>query len=470
MNKKISVKELKTIFSVVLVVIVLISLAGGVFNSPPEKAGKLTPPQYNVPDNEFMVGVMDVGPDKNYQHILELNMNAWHKYTAAVPRDYQWVEGWPDISNDRYDEPTENYAAAVTNRIANNRTRGMRSIMDRPKTGYLASGQRSIYQCEPESFLAVEHQDYSFYTYSEHPTGNPEEDITTFGNGAIVMRCRYNIDQPGYVVKDLKANHEQANDGYGFMKGDKECKWYVMPRIRIPQGTPDNTPVCSLEVRNWHDSVIKQQVIYAINFKDENYYYDGKYLVEFYWEHPSSDPPSGIEIRVGQLCPPPSKDFTNWNTSNIQTDFRVHWYGFCDMWIDYVLVENEPAHKLFFTEKQYWENQIRAEVALALHGSTNAGYVPNVFYLEEMEFNCIPCIGYVNRIIQDEALQHGVEMSLMTNINYNLFKVHVPTCWSGYDMTSEQLKKFIVDSGYVKRIVLTEYPLTAYAEGDIPYP
>jgi hypothetical protein len=404
------------------------------------------------------------------------NLNTWHKYTAAIePSTNNTAEGWLEmgylnyILEDRYENDISDYRDKIQARISANRTRGMRSIMDRPKTGYLAYGQRSDYQCEQEGHLAQSHQDYWFYTYnnSVHNQGlfiTDIQDNSAHGSGEMVKQCLTIPSSPGsnagYIVSGLKANHEQANDQYGYMKGDKECKWYVMPRIRIPTGLTNSTQVCRIEVLDWNGNTIVTEDLNAGNFKDNNGNYDGKYLQEFYFNPPN--PPSAIPITEGQICPPPSKDFTNWTTSNIQTDFRVYWYGQCDMWIDYVRVENEPAHLLLKGLRDDW---IRDEVSqLALYTSTNAGYVPNHFYQEEMEFNCIPCIGYINQIIQDEASQHGVELSLMTNINYELFKVHVPTCWTGYDMSSSQLKRFIVDSGYVKNIVATSYPLWGFPE------
>jgi hypothetical protein len=453
-----------------------------IFNNSAEKPA--SPPQPSIHDNEFMVGAMNSAWDYEYRYLPQLNVNIWHNYSEAVASTNSSSKGWFNIGtqvpldNDRYDKDIGDYSQDIIDRIWLNRdTYNMRSLMDRPKIGYLAYGQRSDYQCEPQNYLDPEHQDYGFYTYSEHPTGNPEEDNTTYGGGARVMHCRYSTDQPGLVVSVLKANHEQANVWYGFMKSDNECEWYVMPRIRIDPSIVENYPeteVCRIDILDWNGNPVQDypngKIIYAKYFAPylQSNQYTGDYRLEYYFSQTYNETPSAIEVTASKICPPPydGKDFIQW-PGGINTDYRVYWYGYCDMWIDYVRVENEPAHELFAPGDPYhWEQQIRDEVKdLALYHSSNTGYVPNNFYQEEMEFNCIPCIGYVNQIIQDEASQHGVDLSLMIDFNYALFKVHIPTTyWPGYDMTSAQLKRYIVDSAKAKTVVFTSYPLAGNEE------
>ena len=127
-----------------------------------------------------------------------------------------------------------------------------------------------------------------------------------------------------------------------------------------------------------------------------------------------------IQIRESEICPGGNRWFSDWNNDTIKTDIRVYWYGLCDMWIDYVRLENELAYYLFRGE---YDDDIREETQLALDGYDPDNPVPNNFYAEEFEFNMIPCISYVNSLIEDES--QG-KISLMPNLNCELIKVHIP--------------------------------------------
>ncbi|MCY7360801.1 MAG: hypothetical protein LH629_01835, partial [Ignavibacteria bacterium] len=211
----------KFIFSLFLFLSVIFFL----FTKPFAQNNNSAPP---APDNQFLITAMHAGDtDPNYNHIPDLGLNAWHKYTGPM-----W--GWPGISNDNYLEPTANYSGAVIQRIVNNKNHGLRSIMDRPKIEYLAFGQKSEYQCEDASNVDP---NFWYYTYSEHNAGQNYQDNTQFGNNQWVKFCDADPDNPGavqgYVVKNLKANREQANRYWPPWIADSAFAWYVMPKIRI---------------------------------------------------------------------------------------------------------------------------------------------------------------------------------------------------------------------------------------------
>jgi hypothetical protein len=110
------------------------------------------------------------------------------------------------------------------------------------------------------------------------------------------------------------------------------------------------------------------------------------------------------------------------------------------MWIDYIRVENEPARRLYEGELN---TEIIAEVNFAMADFDPER--PNHFYQEEFEFNNLPCIGYVNKIIEDET--QG-KLTLMANLQYNMFRYHVPPDANGYveHFSPARLKKYLVDS------------------------
>ena len=84
------------------------------------------------------------------------------------------------------------------------------------------------------------------------------------------------------------------------------------------------------------------------------------------------------------------------------------------MWIDYVKVENEPAHQLF---TGIWDQQIREETDIALSNYDPSNPIPNNFYIEEFEFNIVDAMKYVNTIIKERS---NFKLSLMVNLNLAL--------------------------------------------------
>jgi len=420
----------KTLISFIL----LLTAFGFIFLKPAAEQQAVSPP-LNITDNEFMIGVTDVGWDFPFANIDSLKLNTWHKYTHAVHPDSPalgWLNGPISLdSNDRYGNPVNLYSVNVLTQIQRNTLHNMKTLMDRPKTDYLSAGQRSFYQCEPEENL--DDHDYSFYTYNDHLTGTPERDETQFGSNQMVVHCRtLPADPPGYVVSGLKANREQGNNYWWYSQRDNSYPWYVMPKIRVNRDyVNDNAnwdnPICRVDVIDWNGNNVPSFpngiILYSKNFRRNNIsQYSGDYINEFYFNYDQD--PSAIKVPAGEICPQPRKGIWDWclgtnDTARIKTDFRVYWYGQCDMWIDYICVENLPAYQLFDDPyfSDFWEQEIQQEVDLALTGYQQTGYLPNNFYREEFEFNMTPCIGEVNRIIQQYAATKGVDLSLIVILN-----------------------------------------------------
>ena len=156
----------KTLISFIL----LLTAFGFIFLKPAAEQQAVSPP-LNITDNEFMIGVTDVGWDFPFANIDSLKLNTWHKYTGAVPLSDS-SQGWLDAPghldpNDRYQNACSTYSANVISQIGSNTSHSMKTLMDRPKIWYLTAGQRSFYQCESESYLSD--ADYGFYTYNNSP-------------------------------------------------------------------------------------------------------------------------------------------------------------------------------------------------------------------------------------------------------------------------------------------------------------
>jgi len=344
-------------------------------------------------NNEFITGAMSSGDELTYGNMNALNLNLWHKYTE---HDY----GWTGIGNDTPEEDPVNYFDAVTQRIAALYAAGMFTYSDRPKFERLVYGQRSDYQAEHTH----NNQDLWFYTYEVSPYNLPNiNDIPD--NGAVVKHCVPAGSQTdageSWILKDLKSNREQCNLRWNYEQRDSIYPWLIKPRIRIPVDAPSNTPdkrVCRVEALDWDGNVIANKIIYAKNFApfQQGYLYNGDYLEEYYYNQLIGETPSAINISPGYAFNPNNEWFADWN-ANCQVDFRVWWYNEVEMWIDYVRVDNQKAHDLLentgtiHDRYEYW---IKKEVEIAVNPQT-AGAVRS-FYVEEFEFNILPCLKYVN--------------------------------------------------------------------------
>ncbi|MBW7856090.1 MAG: hypothetical protein H3C44_07535, partial [Ignavibacteria bacterium] len=199
---------------------------------------------------------------------------------------------------------------------------------------------------------------------------------------------------------------------------DGNHAWYVKPRIRVDSAYANNPAnlnkeVCRIEVLNFDGDTIKTTNIRVANFIENNEY-SGEYIEYFFDLHQDSL----LEISDGKSFNPDEKPL--WDT-RCQVDFRVWWYGQCDMWIDYVRVENELAVKLF--RGDYDNTWLQWEVVDI--ANQHPGKLID-FYIEEYEFNMLPAIKYVNEKII--SLSNG-QLSLMTNLNRGLLEVHLPSGW-----------------------------------------
>jgi len=403
-------------------------------------------------DSEFLINVMHSGIDLNYSEYPDLNTNAWHIYCGPG-------SGWPGVTSDDIYHLPSVYGPSLINKIEENRTYGFRSIMERPRTVHLGYSQRSDYQCET---LAVG-DDYWFYAYNTHQAGNDINDFDFNGNGARVRYCQTNPsnigNNSGYVVKGLRANREQSNKLWTPMHNDDTYDWFVMPRIRIDTSVLNinlDTKVCAVVMLDWNGNTIDSVDILAKNFRDPSLHYNGDYIEEYNFSPFSNK----LQINPGVICPGPAKQFWDWDNVSIKTDYRVYWYGLCDMWIDYVRVENLPAHEFFNASLHNWDSEVRAEALFAKSGYDANHPVPNNFYLEEFEFNMVPSIKHFNELVMDETQN---EISLMPNLNYSLFKVHIPNAWS-HELSPEQLDRYLVSRANIKYAVLTGYPLEGFEE------
>ncbi|MBK8980793.1 MAG: hypothetical protein IPM38_00350 [Ignavibacteria bacterium] len=99
------------------------------------------------PLDSFVIGAM--GDAYGEREILRdsLKFNTWHTYTNF--EDGGWIHGFYNgIPGDTTFADSSTYYQGIKNIIEINHNYDMKTMMDRPKTSYLAWGQRSDYQCE----------------------------------------------------------------------------------------------------------------------------------------------------------------------------------------------------------------------------------------------------------------------------------------------------------------------------------
>ncbi|MBS1494245.1 MAG: hypothetical protein JST55_12080 [Bacteroidetes bacterium] len=435
-------------------------------------------------DNRFLIGALDDAWDRNYSHIRsELKFNFWQKYTNPT-LNYNdandFGKNWIDIPGDKFEAPVSDYASDVFNKIHQNSDSGLYTFIDRSKIQYLCFGQRSDYQCEK---INAE-DDYGFYAYDTSLADGVRftdiKDNSYDGGGEIVKKCLHSPiagANAQYIVKGLRANEEQTNNFWPYSYiGDQLYDWYILPRVRIDASFANDAGnyerrVCKVVIKNMkgNDSLI--QILRVRNFKGgKDSLYDGNYKEQYYFQEGDTN-----NLFISQ------KDKPLWfnNDGNYggksYVDFKVYWYDNCDMWIDYVRVENTPAHRLLTMHEKKLTDWLEGEIKLA-YSALQTGYKTGDFYIEEFSFNHMPSMKFVNHMIDSLT---GHRLSLLCNYNHDMFKQFRFEDW-GYTFTPAQIKKYLVDYLGIKS-VLTQcynfegwdkehfYKMPAARESTIPY-
>jgi hypothetical protein len=472
------IKEVKTKLTITVLLGILIFVF--VINKSNDGTGTSSPLLPPAVDNsnissDFLIWGMDVGkaitggadPQINYSQFQDLNFNVWHKYPMVWDPTINtdaWNNGWTFhnfISNDRLDTPVSRYSGTIYSKVLHpNDRHEIYTLMDRPKIEYLCYGARSDYQCESEK--NIENQDLKFYHYEESETG---EDYRETFNGEKVRGkyCGYvnmtDMDEgwmdKGYTVKNLYTNREQIDMHTFQYQDDMNHTWYVKPRIRIK--TTDafaNKKVCKIEIRKCNgDELTNRSVdLYGLNFVDRGKY-EGRYIEDYF----------GLQPGKLQFGGNPDWDEINPAREGIYTtscgvDFRVYWYGKCEMWIDYVRVEDGVAKDLLSNDSlnSQWvtyNKWMQDEVNLALQSSR-----PLKFYIEEFEFNNLSCMAYVNKKLQQYS---NNKCDLMCEFLEGRFYYHIgpdASRWKSFSRDADYINRNLIQKCNLKQFFIANYP------------
>jgi len=418
--------------------------------------------------DKFYIGAVHDGVDvfSLYQNMRTLGFNIWHLYSLggeSIGGKVYPLMQWPDDMNyatDNTNNPVSSYAAYVNNKIGSavGSNSGIRVVTMRPKIEYLCYGQRSDYQCEPIN----ESNDLWFYSFNyKHPTAEVIDDDPVYGTGIRAVRCRHNTDTAGTVVKRLKANTEQCKRTTGTGNAwqyDSYCDWLIKPRIRIDSTVahnPANPLVCNVKVIAQDGSTELLNVDIKANYflVDYGKFYDGRYLEEF--SFPISNPNLSIHGDWGDLWGYKARGICN-NDDKVENkaDIQVYWYGNCDMWIDYVRVDNDVANDLFKGLKDNWLQDEVNLIGLQEHGTGSPVFMK--YYMELAEFNNLPCMAYVNSKLKQYS---DGQLDLIQDLT-NTISVHVP--WK--DRTSVEnpgfLKRQYIDKVGFTQVFSESYPMS----------
>jgi hypothetical protein len=430
----------------------------------------MMPPANNNISTDFLIAAMDDGKDTAFTYLYDsLGLNLWHLYCGSTTGGNNWhyPDGWTFCApNDHLLNPVGDYQSGILGELSKIGNHHMQAFIHRPKIEYLCYGQRSDYQCEDTSEI-LDH-DLWFYTFqSPNHIGTDIPD-----SGAKVRFCNAagpNHDNPGLVVSRLRTNNEQChrNTGFDGYRGDTEHDWYIKPRIRIDSTFAHNnqsTPVCSIKVLAQDGTTILRNVILkGRNFLvDSNLNYNGRYIEEF--KYYTGDDTLIIHGDWGDKWWWSSRGNRDPGTEENHADIQVYWYGSCDMWIDYVRVDNDIADGLMNPKSPNYNtfNQwLQGEAELAC----NAGDVPLKFYLELNEFNNIPAIAYVNKKLNYYC---GKNIDMITD-QLTDYQFHM--CWDdrGKITKADQIVRQYVNRIGTKQTYYGCYPFLSIEDRDTTY-
>jgi len=330
----------------------------------------LTPPPGN---DVFILGAMGNNSDWSRVNISDPNkfgMNIWHRYPGseydAVNNRY-YPKGWTD--NDLLFADYSQYETGVKKILDSNANSNLKSLLCRPKIVWLTLGERSDYQCEETQNVDP---NYWFYSFQRHKTGVDIRDNSAYGWNQWVRYCRTGtstnsgswVHMPDTVAARLITNNEQQES---YNNSNKSAwKWFIKPSIRIDRDfannpSNENVLVCKIDVYNsdgyiyWKkdSNKIKSIDIRVRNFKSSRAsQYDGSYMQDYKfvtpdWIDTSSQDLSGVwnPHDIFRFSRGKESCDTQW-ADLCKADIRIYWYGNCDMWIDYVRVDNEVADGL----------------------------------------------------------------------------------------------------------------------------
>jgi hypothetical protein len=464
-------------FFLPVVVLILIFYS---FSEPNETTEKINNSGNLYPNTPlFLVGAAGDYKDIYFNYVdSPLGFTLWHNY---VPNTFinkrHYPDGWTFVTqNDKLFSSINEYQSDISSCLQNIGSHNMKAWMQRPKIEYLVYGQRSDYRCVDTTYVD---KDLWFYTFqSPNHVGLDIPEAPPYGNGNYVRYCQskkmigktFVNSLPGIVVSRLRTNAEQSHRGTGYdgYRWDTEHEWYIKPRIRVDSSFAMNNPdssICRLTVLG-QDGV---RILKDINLKGRNFLnefgrYDGKYLEEFR----NLSPGDSLIIKGdwGDKWLFSSRGNKPVDTDNNMSDIQLYWYGNCDMWVDYIRVDNDVAHNLLDTNTsnpvhQQYMDWIKWEAQNIACNNSIASYK---FYLELMEFNQIPCVSFINRKL-DSLCDKKIDM-VVASVFY---QYHMSWEDRGKILKADQIKRQFIDRAGITKVLQGHLPFTSIEDVSLTY-
>ena len=335
--------------------------------------------------NDWKISELEVS--KNLANYHELNFNAVQQY-----------DGGSDLYGKSTGQLSDNQIRNFENFLELTKQANLYGFFERSFLGKYCYAQRLIYEVSPVNY----NTDLNFgFVYQQRMNNTYETD-----EGRTVLHAKPGVHSAGYLCKDIYENL-QHGDLFDFRQDDKGT-WFIKPVLKIPTGMQDNIPVVRIDVVSFKGEVVKQIVLKTDNFK-YNGAYSGGYL-ENYFNLPEhameiqGDDKSQSSLNFGRL-----EKWWEWD-ENCKVDFRLHWFGLCEVWFDKMTVDDKLANELF-------NPNLQADITLRIKQESENFGDKLIFFFDEVLISQYPCLEYLVRKMREYNSSSRVTLAVTHNLH-----------------------------------------------------
>ncbi|MCE1166411.1 MAG: hypothetical protein LWX07_13515 [Bacteroidetes bacterium] len=265
------------------------------------------------------------------------------------------------------------------------------SLFENPQYGFyednilktLCQAQRSTYETEDNTI-------YGFRNDVSPSTGSK------YGPdmyGAKGVWAEYGVNAPGYLVSGLIVNTEQVDNAVNSGAGHKgDSIWHIKPRMRIDSADARvlfDSVIARIEIYNYAGDTCKTVPIYGRSFFTQSCMYKGDYIEIYYFGIENSLFVSGSSLYSNKDMKIPHGP--RGPDGKCRVDYRILWTGKCNLWVDYIRLDDGIANRLFQIGSFYVD-----KIGPQITGTRNSVLV---FYEDEIRYNNLPALKLVTEQI-----------------------------------------------------------------------